>query len=138
MLTDSGRVQCNKIINGNLAPEGLIWGLYTTLIAWSHSTVLGDIVPAAWAGYAPVTIPLTDWNAPVADGSFDQVATSTLLAGFLNSSGVTQTAYGFFVIGATTGVLYGGAAFASPLPIANGQTVAAFPLLLTNAVPTSP
>lgn len=138
MLVDTGRAAVNKIISGLQSPEALLFCLYTNTVTWSHSTVIGAITEAAWTLYVRQSVALGAWNPPAADATFDQVSVATIAAVFTNGTGSTQTANGFFVIGSSSGVLYGGAAFSTPLAIVASSNVSTFPQLITNAVPTSP
>jgi hypothetical protein len=74
--------------------NGLYWGLFTNNLTITASTVLSGLTEAAWTGYAGVTS-LT-WSTPTI------VAGKALNSGspnpsFGNSSGSTQTFYGWFV-----------------------------------------
>lgn len=134
MLVDSGKVALAERAVGLVANEGFEFALYTNAVTWSHSTVLADLVEAAWSGYARTTVPNASWGTPTLDPSFNAVAQASVLASYLNSSGATQTAQGFFVVGATSGTLYGGGPFNTPLTINNGDTVSTYPLYLENTL----
>lgn len=138
MLVDSGRILANGRFNGHAAQEILTFCLYTNAVTWTHATVLSSITEAAWTGYLRAQVGLSNWHTAAPDGSFNAVAPATASISFTNGSGGTVTANGFFVVGQSTGVLYGGAAFSPALSILAGQIVSTIPYILCNAVPASP
>lgn len=138
MLVDTGRAQLNEIFSGLAPPEGLYFCLYTNTVSWVHNTVIGGLTEAAWSGYARQLVPTTGWNPPAADATFNQVSNALSPVNFTNATGITQTAIGYFVVGASSGKFYGGNQFTSALAITAGQTVSTFPQLISNSVPASP
>jgi hypothetical protein len=134
MLVDSGKVRFAEQLAGLIAREGFDFHLYTNPVAWAHYTTLGDLTEAAWTSYAPSTVPTTNWGSLAFDSNFDAVLQATVLTSFINGSGTTQTALGFFVTGSASGILYGGAAFSVPLAIGAGATVSSYSQLLVNTL----
>lgn len=134
MLVDTGKVAVGDMIGGNAAPEALSFCLYTNTPTWDHATTIGDLTEAAWAGYARGTVGVSLWNVPTLNAGFQAVKMAAVMAVFNNGSGSSQTANGFFVIGFTTGTLYGGDEFVTPLVIPDSSEADFVPLLITDTI----
>jgi hypothetical protein len=134
MLVDSGKALTAQVLSGLSPPENLQFCLYTNSVTWTHATVIGNLTEAAWTGYARVTVPLAGWMLIGSDAALDIIYQATALANFTNSTGSTVTANGFFVMGVTSGSLYGGYAFSTALAITAGQTVSTYPQLSVNTL----
>lgn len=134
MLVDSGKQKVVAQLAGVNPLEQLDFCLYTNNPTWSRSTNLAALTEAGWAGYARAGVPSTDWSAFSFDAAGDGTLTATVLSSFTNSSGVVVTANGFFVVGHTSGILYGGAPFNTPLNISPGHTVSSYSQLLVNTL----
>jgi hypothetical protein len=134
VLVDTGKAAVAKQVAGINSPENLTFGLYTNSYTWLRTTTLADLTVAAWSGYAAVTIPLGSWTSLGLDGAFNAILQATALASFTNSTGGTVTAQGFYVVGASSGIFYGGYAFSSALAITAGQTVTTYPQLAVNTL----
>lgn len=138
MLVDTGRAKMVLNAAGPGVREDLVLHLYTNSPVWTHATVLADLTEAVWAGYAPQTMLLLNWNPSFPDGNFNAVSLHSAAKVFQNTSGAAQTANGFFITGFASGVLYGGAAFSSPLGVPNGASVSTYPQMLSNSIPAQP
>lgn len=84
--------------------NNLQWGLFTANYDIIDSTVLADVVAseAAWAGYARQTT--SPWTTPAIVSGGAQTTGPALLS-FTNTSGASQTFWGWFVANPTTGKL---------------------------------
>lgn len=84
--------------------EALEWGLFTANYTVVNTSTLALVTAseAAWGGYARQTVAI--WTAPAIVSGGAQTGTSALLT-FLNTSGASQTFYGWFATNPTTGKL---------------------------------
>jgi hypothetical protein len=79
-----------------------------------------------FTGYANVTVPRSSFNAAVIVSNL-AVLTSTVSPTYNCTGGNTQTAYGFVVLGNTSGTAYAAQAFNSGLLVSNGLSVVLTP-----------
>jgi hypothetical protein len=137
VLVVTGRNLLADIMSGMTAPEATMWCLYTNVVTWVWNTGLTDLVEAGWTGYLRVGYPLAAWLNLGLDASHDWVVQGNSVATYENLTGSSQTAQGFFVVGARTGYLYGGAPFSPPIVIAPSGLVSLYPQMFANAIPPS-
>lgn len=92
--------------------------LYTNNYTPTLSTVLGDLTEAAWSGYAAITQQFSDFtlNGVAAHNGYAIAPPIT----FANSSGVSQTAYGYYVTDHSNATLLAVALFDTPLVLPTG------------------
>lgn len=76
--------------------------LITNTPTLSHSTVIGDLTEAAWAGYAAQS--LTGWSASALDAAFRAFSEADPVQ-FSNTAGSGQTATGYYVLDGTGDLL---------------------------------
>jgi len=134
MIVDTGKVAINAAITYQTAPEEFDFCLYTNAITWAHDTSIGDLTEAAWASYARQNIPA--WATPTIDGSFNGVSEPTTPnITFDNGEATPQVAVGFFVVGHSSGILYGGDAFSWPIAIDAMGSRDFAPSFLVNTLP---
>lgn len=77
-------------------PDGYVYyRLFTNNVTITRATVFGDLVEAAWSGYAFVPLTATDFTIQVVSGHQGTFIAPPFSWG--NSSGGDQTAYGYFV-----------------------------------------
>ncbi len=126
MLVDSGRSDVVSVLTSQLGVDTVNMGLYTNNHALAETDTIAAITEAANAGYARQL--LSGWGAPVGPvgGVWDSIAANVT---FSNSSGSPVTIYGFFFIGVTRGVFYGGGLFPTPLTLPAGGTLIFSPSL---------
>jgi len=72
------------------------WRLFTNNVTPTRATILGDLVEAAWGGYAPVTVTLAEWLDQGVAGHVAILLHPPIT--FLNSSGSAKSAYGYFCL----------------------------------------
>lgn len=102
MLVDDGVIQ---LLNAQITYiGGLYYGLFTTNLTIAHNTVLSTVtaVEAAWTGYARQQV--SSWPTPTIVSGVASMAGNTLLT-FNNTSGSTQTFYGWFAVDTSSGKL---------------------------------
>lgn len=97
MIPDQGALQLAEYQTSGLNVCEM-W-LFTSNTTITTSTVIGDLTAAAWTGYAPVA--LTSWSAATIVGGRAQ-KTSTITAQFNNTSGSSQTYYGWAIVDPVT------------------------------------
>lgn len=138
MFVDAGKCQ----LIGFLAAEnwlgGLNFGLYVNPFSPVHNSLLSDLTEASWAGYARVNVPWSDIIVPLTcadslDSAFNSVWNFGPPISFTNTSGVSQTFYGWFCQPTTDATLEI-TQFPTPQIIANGQTITFTPQILTNSL----
>ena len=104
VVPNCGEEQLLQLALGKDAQEDTTLKLFTNDISPSEASVVGDFTEAAGGGYAAKTLAKATWTVAVVAG----VATGTYakqtwtFTGALNGS---ATIYGYFIIGATSGVL---------------------------------
>lgn len=92
MIVNDGKL---KLLTQQLTYiAGLSWGLFTNNQTISDTTVLGDLTAAAWTGYAAVTVGTMAAATIVANKA---VSLPNASPAFGNSSGSTQTFYGWYL-----------------------------------------
>lgn len=118
---DAGLVQLNL---RSLAAT-VRYRLFTNNATIDRSTVLAGLTEAAWTGY--INVPLTDVDFTL-NGVVSHVGYSIALpVNFANSSGSTQTAYGYYVTDTTNTYLLAVAKFDSPRTILDGTSLQVTP-----------
>lgn len=109
-----------------LALEGLqamLYGLYVELIdspaTITKDTIWSDLSFASWSGYSPWQVSSLSAVTIVSDRArCNAVSPAT----FGNTSGVSQTAYGWAVVDTAANKILSAAMFDVPLIIPNGET----------------
>jgi hypothetical protein len=96
MIVNDGKLKLLDSQDTYLA--GLKWGLFATNVTILATTVFGDLTEAAWTGYARVTVGTVPASTIVAGKATTQPNTQP---SFGNSSGSTQTFFGWFLLDAT-------------------------------------
>ena len=124
MLVDLGRSDLLSVITGQLALDTYDIGLFTSSAAIVEGDTYASIVEASFGGYARVTT--SGWLTPTGpvSGIWNSNASNVT---FTNSSGSPATVYGFFFIGTSRGIFYGGDLFSSPIVIPAGGSVVITP-----------
>lgn len=122
-IVDDGRKIHLNFLTNNTGGEG--WyshkvGLFTAAHVILATTVLGDLTEAIWAGYSQQAI--TGLPAATLDGSNRAVSTPTALV-FGNSSGSSQTAYGYFIVDSTNTYLIAADEFGAPITYPSGVSL---------------
>ena len=122
MLVDDGREAILNMLVGNSAIETFDMGLYTSSSALVETDTYASIVEVGGGvGYARQA--LAGWGAPIniGGGVWDVIAGNVT---FSNTSGSPITVYGFFFIGHTTSIFYGGDLIAGgPLTLPAGGSL---------------
>jgi hypothetical protein len=98
--------------------SGLQWGLFTNNVTIVSTTVFAALTEAGWTGYARVTVGSLSAAAIVAGKAAAQPNTQP---SFGNSSGSSQTFFGWFLVNPSTGKLVAAANIGSTV-LASGAT----------------
>jgi hypothetical protein len=110
--------------------SGLYWGLFTNNATITDTTTWSALTEAAWTGYARVAVGTCQTPTIVANKAVTQ---PNSYPSFGNTSGSTQTFYGWFLYDATAGELVAAVNIGST-SIANGATYPLVPTLTLNDV----
>lgn len=105
-------------------PEALTLKLYKSDTTPSATSVAGDFSVADFTGYEDKSIARASWSAPSTDGN-GKAATAYAEQSW--SVGSTQTVYGAYVVGATSGTLVFAERFASARSVQSGDTLKVTP-----------
>lgn len=128
VIMDSGKTRFLDVLTG-LSTAGLSgakFHLYTNNVTPSHADVLATYTEATWAGYSAQTAGA--WSGATLDGTFHGTSSQANPMGFMNTSGVTQTCYGYYVTdGAGLALLMAERFAGAPLNILNGQSLSLTP-----------
>lgn len=117
----------NQAFGQSSSSEDYILDLFTNSLNIDDTTTAPDLTPGSWTGYAQVAVPRIALVAAVLSGNVAYIATS-LVPLFGNSSGSTQSVYGWMLRGAVSGLLVCSQNFiGAPLSIPNGQTLPMYP-----------
>jgi hypothetical protein len=107
---------------------GLVWRIFTNAITPDQTTVLADLIEAAFAGYAPVTVPWVAFGLNGVSANAGYAIAAPI--GFTNSSGADQTIQGYYVTDAGNTILFAVAAFDdAPEDLPDGATKVVVPVL---------
>lgn len=117
-----------RMLNKLVGVNGLVYHLFTNNITPDLDTELGDLTEATWTGYASARVFPADFTTQSVVSHLGSIIAAPVA--FLNSSGSSKTAYGYFITDFDTGDLIGVARFDSaPVTIANGASQQVIPIL---------
>ena len=119
IVPDAGELELlTKLLINTTDTENYLLRLYKNSYSPSGSTVIGDFTEADFTTYAEKTLARGDWASPstVANKAESSVTAQSWTCG---ASG--NTVYGYYVVGATSGVCLWAEEFASPRILANGD-----------------
>lgn len=110
--------------------ENLVLKLYKNDVTPSASSVAGDFTECDFSGYSSITLANGTWAAASTSGG---KATSSYGEQTFTSSGGSQTVYGVYVVGATSGTLYYAERFSTAKTVTSGDSVVYNPTLTNNS-----
>jgi len=90
------------------------------------TTELSDLTLATWTGYAQIAIARGGWDAAYIDTDVGKIGLSTPPS-WTCSGGSPQTAYGWVLHGATSGLIYFAANLDTPVSMIPGATLSLDP-----------
>lgn len=110
-----------------LAPDpttGETWvvGLFQNNYTPVDATVAGDFVPASFTGYAPVNITEGNWGAGAITSNV-AYSTSSVSPLYTCTAGASQTIYGWYAVGLSTGKCLAAERFAASITIVPGASI---------------
>jgi hypothetical protein len=122
LFPDQGLVfQLEQILNA-----GVKYRLFTNNIVPTLSTILSGLTEAAFGGYAPVALTFSNYTTNGVSGHNGFAIASPIT--FTNSSGSSQSVYGYYVTDSANTVLLAVALFDSaPVVIPNAGTETVVP-----------
>ena len=91
----------------------------------------GDFTIASFTGYSQISIARADWDPAVDVGTLGEISKTTAPT-FTCTGGSPQTAYGWILRGATSGLIYFGQNFDTPRVMGPGTTESIDPFTVTN------
>src|SRR5689334_10427768 len=107
------------------------WTLYlfssNTTVA--DASVFADFTIATFTGYSNVSIARADWSAAVVSSNIGNI-TKTSAPSFSCTGGSPQNVYGWILRNASSGKLWFGQNFDSPISMVNGATLAIDPFTI--------
>jgi hypothetical protein len=104
-----------------LAANGFHFHLYTNNATIDRAITLGGLTEAAWSGYAPVNVTSGAFTLSSTVGHVGSLLAAPIA--FVNASGSSQTAYGYFITDTANTTLYAAAQFDSaPITKVNGDS----------------
>lgn len=124
LVPDVGEVELLKrVLYANAGSENLILKLYKTDVTPAEGDTAGSYTVADFTGYVDKTLTSSQsggtWSVPTTNTGTTSSTYGTTLSWSPTSS---QTVYGYYVVGATTGTLYFAEKFASAKNLSNGDT----------------
>jgi len=124
LFPDQGLVyQLSQILTG-----GVKYRLFTNNIVPGLSTTLAGLVEAAWAGYAPISQSWSNFTTNGVSGHNGFGIAAPI--NFANTSGVNQSAYGYYVTdpaGSPTMILAIALFDSAPVVVPNGGQITVVP-----------
>ena len=126
---DAGEVFLTKrVLYSDADAENLTLKLYKTSVVFAESDVAATYTVADFTNYADVTLTSSQsgstWAVPTTSAG---VTSSTYGTNAVWSPGSSQTVYGLYLLGASSGTLVAVDAFAAGLPLTNGATLTVTP-----------
>ncbi len=122
----------NKMLKAQLQTnENYTLKLYSAVSpALDEDSVAGDFTEASFGGYAAKTLLRANWNTAT---TVSDKATSTYNAAQTWTASSAQTILGYYVLGATSGVLLWAESFPSAVAVAVSDIVSVTPKLTLNS-----
>jgi hypothetical protein len=113
---------------GRMVVGDFHYHLYTNNVVPDKSTTLGVLTEATWAGYAVITVTAAAFTLSGITGHIGSLLAAPI--SFTNTSGMSQTAYGYYVTDTADSILFAVALFDSPpVTILNGGVQLATPII---------
>lgn len=108
------QLSLKNLVNYSSAPENLILKLFQSNTTPTKSDATGAYTEATFTGYSSVTLTGSAWNVSANPVTYAvQTFTSSM-------GGQSQLIYGYYLVGATSNLLYGAERFSDgPYTIAN-------------------
>jgi len=119
VVPDLGEIELlTKLLINTADTEDYILRLYKNNYTPIAATVIGSFTEADFTNYAEKTIARSDWAAPstVSNKAESSVTTQSWTCG-----ATTNTIYGYYVVGATSGVCLWAEEFAAARVLADGD-----------------
>jgi hypothetical protein len=119
VVPDLGEIELlTKLLKNTADTEDYILKLYKNNYTPIAATVVGSFTEADFTNYADKTIARSDWATPstVSNKAESSVATQSWTCGV-----TTNTIYGYYVVGATSGVCLWAEEFAAARVLADGD-----------------
>jgi hypothetical protein len=88
---------------GKVSPENLLLKLYSNDYVPVYSTVVGNLTEVIGSGYSAKTLTPADWTVTASVGPGGGIASAPQQTWTLS---VAATAYGYYLVGASSGTLY--------------------------------
>lgn len=110
--------------------ENFYLKLYKTNVTPDQDSVDSDFTEADFSGYSAKTLTRSSWDAA---STVSNKASSSYVAQTWTNSGSSQTIYGYYIVGVSTGTLYWAELFASPRVLATGESETLTPVFTLNS-----
>lgn len=128
LVPDVGEVKLLDAALGRVAAENLLLKLYATNVTPAEGDTAGSYTEAAGGGYAAKTLTAGSWGAAATSTGTTSSAYAQQTFTFTGALTTNPAIYGYYVVGATSGVLYWAELLAAPFtPASNGDQVLVTP-----------
>jgi len=118
------------LLKSTSTPENLTLKLYSNNYTPLATSTAANFTECTFTDYAAKTLSRASWTAPATNGSGKG---ETTYAEQEWTAGSSQTIYGYYVVGATSGTLIWAQLFPTPRTPASGDTVVVTPKFTLNS-----
>ena len=103
LVPDVGEVRLLSYALNKLVPENQILKLFTNNVTPAEGDVAGTFTEATFTGYVAITLTGANWTVATVTGVTTGSQAQQTFASTANQA--TQLVYGYYVVGATSGIL---------------------------------
>ncbi len=111
-------------IKDTTTPENLVLKIYSNDYTPVATSIASNFTEATFTGYSSKTLTRSSWSDAITDAAGKASMSYAEQSWSVSSS---QTVYGYYVVGATSGVLIWAERFDGPRPLNNGDTIRIVP-----------
>lgn len=128
VIPDEGKkLILDEVFRLTTARESFLLKQFVSNTTVGDASTLADFTIATYTGYADVAVARADWGAATAPASVGQID-KTVNPVFTCTGGSAQTVYGLLLVGATSGKIYCGVNYTTPISMAPTATDTINPL----------
>lgn len=113
-------------VKSTTTPENMVLKLYKNNYTPVAGSVAADFTEADFSGYSAATLSRGNWGTPT---TVSGKATSVYGSAQTFTAGSSQTVYGYYVVGATSGTLIFAERFTTAKPLESSDSVVITPSL---------
>ena len=128
VVPDEGKLKMDdEVFRLTTAREAFVLDQFQSNTTVGDASTGADFTIATYTGYAQIAIARGDWSAAVISGGVGLIQ-KTVNPVFTCSGGSAQTIYGLLLRGATSGIIYCGVNYTTPISMVAGATDTINPL----------